>query len=77
MSFWKKDEKAPVNTAPAEDAGIGTAADVDAAICCSTSCLNNFSILFLSINLPFAIFTARLKNIVFFSKFFRKLFHFF
>ena len=32
MSFWKKDEKAPVNTAPAEDAGVGTAADVDAVM---------------------------------------------
>ena len=32
MSFWKKDEKALVNTAPAEDAGVGTAADVDAVM---------------------------------------------
>ena len=32
MSFWKKDEKAPVNTAPAEDTGVGTAADVDAVM---------------------------------------------
>ena len=32
MSFWKKDEKAPVNTAPAGDAGVGTAADVDAVM---------------------------------------------
>ena len=32
MSFWKKDEKAPVNTAPAEDSGVGTAADVDAVM---------------------------------------------
>jgi len=29
MSFWKKETKSPVDTAPAEDAGIGTAADVD------------------------------------------------
>ncbi len=32
MSFWKKDEKAPVNTAPAGDVGVGTAADVDAVM---------------------------------------------
>ena len=32
MSFWKKDEKAPVNTAPVEDTGVGTAADVDAVM---------------------------------------------
>ena len=32
MSFWKKDEKAPVNTAPAEGTGVGTAADVDAVM---------------------------------------------
>ena len=32
MSFWKKDEKAPVNTAPAGDASVGTAADVDAVM---------------------------------------------
>ena len=32
MSFWKKDKKAPVNTAPAEDTGVGTAADVDAVM---------------------------------------------
>ena len=32
MSFWKKDEKAPVNTAPAADVGVGTAADVDAVM---------------------------------------------
>ena len=32
MSFWKKDEKAPVNTAPAGDTGVGTAADVDAVM---------------------------------------------
>ncbi len=32
MSFWKKDEKAPVNTAPAEDTGVGSAADVDAVM---------------------------------------------
>ena len=32
MSFWKKGEKAPVDTAPAEDTGVGTAADVDAVM---------------------------------------------
>ena len=32
MSFWKKSEKAPVNTAPAEDASTGTAADVEAVM---------------------------------------------
>ena len=32
MSFWKKDEKAPVNIAPAGDVGVGTAADVDAVM---------------------------------------------
>ena len=32
MSFGKKDEKAPVNTAPAGDVGVGTAADVDAVM---------------------------------------------
>ena len=32
MSFWKKDEKASVNTAPAGDVGVGTAADVDAVM---------------------------------------------
>ena len=32
MSFLKKDEKAPVNTAPAWDVGVGTAADVDAVM---------------------------------------------
>ncbi len=32
MSFWKKSEKAPVDTAPAEDAAIGTAADVEAVM---------------------------------------------
>ena len=32
MSFWKKDEKAPVNTAPAGDTSVGTAADVDAVM---------------------------------------------
>ena len=32
MSFWKKDEKAPVNTAPVEDTSVGTAADVDAVM---------------------------------------------
>ena len=29
MSFWKKETKPPVDTAPAEDTGVGTAADVD------------------------------------------------
>ena len=32
MSFWKKDSKAPVSTAPVEDAGVGTAADVEAVM---------------------------------------------
>ena len=32
MSFWKKDGKAPVNTAPAEDSSTGTAADVEAVM---------------------------------------------
>ena len=32
MSLWKKDEKAPVNTAPAGDTSVGTAADVDAVM---------------------------------------------
>ena len=32
MSFWKKSEKAPVNTAPAEDASTGTTADVEAVM---------------------------------------------
>ena len=32
MSFWKKSEKAPVDTAPAEDASTGTAADVEAVM---------------------------------------------
>ena len=32
MSFWKKDEKAPVNTAPVNDASVGTAADVEAVM---------------------------------------------
>ena len=29
MSFWKKETKAPVNTAPADDGSVGTAADVE------------------------------------------------
>ena len=29
MSFWKKETKAPVNTAPADDGAVGTAADVE------------------------------------------------
>ena len=29
MSFWKKETKAPVNTAPVDDGGVGTAADVE------------------------------------------------
>ena len=32
MSFWKKSEKAPVDTAPVDDAAIGTAADVEAVM---------------------------------------------
>ena len=29
MSFWKKETKASVNTAPVDDGGVGTAADVE------------------------------------------------
>ena len=29
MSFWKKETKAPVNSAPADDGAVGTAADVE------------------------------------------------
>ena len=29
MSFWKKETKSPVDTVPAEDTGVGSAADVD------------------------------------------------
>ena len=29
MSFWKKETKTPVNTAPADDGSVGTAADVE------------------------------------------------
>ena len=32
MSFWKKGEKAPADTAPAEEAATGTAADVEAVM---------------------------------------------
>ena len=32
MSFWKKDEKAPINTAPVDDTSVGTASDVDAVM---------------------------------------------
>ena len=33
MAFWKKETKVPVNTVPAEeDAGVGTAADVEAVM---------------------------------------------
>ena len=33
MAFWKKESKVPVNTAPAvDDAGVGTAADVEAVM---------------------------------------------
>ena len=32
MSFWKKESKAPVDTAPVEESGVGTAADVEAVM---------------------------------------------
>ena len=32
MAFWKKETKVPVDTAPVDDTGVGTAADVEAVM---------------------------------------------